>query len=218
MDQVTVDAVKEVVDGLTSQGELFSSYDVTRKLRDEKSLTVYHSEVRKAVHAMFANLEMPVDYERDDFSLPSGHTTLVFHPRTKSTTDYDPTQFGGDVADPFRTTTPLTVQTQTQPSTPQVTPVSSQTDKRGRFCIPNKLTRKAAVGMIAGTNVWVNADPNSRQIIVSHAPKQITGSLMQSYKVDKDDNLRLSQKMLKKAGLSGKHLTVKVDGSTIVVE
>jgi len=211
MDQVTVDAVKEVVDGLTSQGELFSSYDVTLKLRNEKSMTVYHSEVRKAVHTMFANLDMPVDYERDDFNLPSGKTTIVFHPRTKSTTDYDPTQFEGDAADPFG-------QKPTQTQTAAPNRQKSQTDSRGRFCISNKLTRQAAVGMISGTNVWVNADPNNRQIIVSHAPKQIAGSLMQSYKVDKDDNLRLSQKMLKKAGLLGKALTVKVDGSTIVVE
>ena len=208
MDQVTVDAVKEVVDGLTSQGELFSSYDVTLKLRNEKSMTVYHSEVRKAVHAMFANLDMPVDYERDDFNLPSGKTTIVFHPRTKSTTDYDPMQFGSNAADPFGQK-PTATQTQTAaPNRPK-----GQLDGRGRFCISNKLTRQ--LGYTHGCPVFVDVD--CQRILVGDTVR-LSATFVRRYKVDRDGNIRLSQKMLKKAGLSGKALTAKVDGSTIVVE
>ena len=211
MDQDTMNVVKEVVEDLTAKGELFSCFDVTRQLRDEKSLTVYHSEVRKQVHAMYANLGMPVDYERDDVTLPNGQTTCVFHPRSKLLTEYDPSKFGKD-ADPFGTK-PTTTQ---QPSSQTAAPNQTQTDKRGRFCISNKFTKQQNVAR--GDRVFVSIDPSNSKIVIGHNAYQAPGTIIKSYQVDKDGNIRLAKRVLTRAGLVGKALQVSIDGSTIVVE
>jgi len=218
MDQDTMDAVNEVVEDLTAKGELFSCFDVTRQLRDEKSLKVFHSEVRKQVHALYGNLAMPVDYERDDVALPNGRTTCVFHPRAKSLTEYDPDKFGS-VNDPFGATKTLTqtIQGLGRASRAQ-TAAPSQTDRRGRFCISNKMTRQ--VGMTHGNrvNIVCNSQYNYMQISPANVAPYSAGTTVFNMKIDKDDNLRISKSMLREAGLLGKVLTVRLEGSTIVVE
>jgi len=221
MDNDAVVAVAEVVKDLTQKSELFSCFDVTRKLRDEQSLTVFHSEVRKAVHTLYADMEMPVDYERDDFALSNGRTTCVFHPRSKATSEYDPEQFGGNNS-PFGT--------KTKTSQPTMVPKANlmqrlgrasrtQTDKRGRFCVSNKLTRQ--IGMTAGTLVTVIPEPLFKRVIITISGRCAifqAGAAFKPMRIDRDDNLRLSRRTLRNADLDGKHLTVSIKGSTIVVE
>ena len=219
MDQDTMDAVNGVVEDLTNKGELFSCFDVTRQLRDEKSLKVFHSEVRKQVHALYGNLAMPGHYERDDVTLPNGRTTCVFHPRAKSLTEYDADKFGGD-PDPFGATTTLTQTIQGLGRASQAqTATPNQTDRRGRLCISNKMTRQ--LGMIAGDKVTVIQEPNIGRIqIISagDAAHMQIGFSFQVLTVDRDDNIRLSSRTLKNANLTGKQLKVYVSGRTIVVE
>jgi len=219
MDNDAVVAVADVVKDLTGKGELFSCFDVTRKLRDEQSLTVFHSEVRKEVHKLYADMEMPVDYERDDFALKNGRTTCVFHPRGKATSEYDPEQFGGG-DDPFGAKTTKTSQPTMVPKANLLIAPKNQTDRRGRLCISNKMTRKMGVDLTAGTTAWVSTSFANKRILISKSPSNVSdpGAAVRAYSVDKDDNIRLSRRLLKKADILGKQLNVYVSGVTIIVE
>lgn len=132
MDQNTIDAVKEVVAEITAKNEIFSAFDVTRRLRNIKGLSVFHSEVRRLVHEMYGDMELPMDYTRSDFVLPNGRNTIIYHSSSVDSTSYDPNKIGGDNdSSPFVAqaapiqTTQTTQTTQTATPTQQTVKVSS---------------------------------------------------------------------------------------------
>ena len=212
MDQQTMDVVKEVVKDLTFNGKMFSAFDVTKVLRNEKGLQVFHSEVRKVVHDMSTSMELPVDYIRSNTILSNGKDVIVYHPHSADVSQYDEKAIGAQ-GSPFVQSQQPVVQPQVQAP---IQPKSNNRDARGRFCISNKLTKQ--VGYNAGDRVFVTMDPNENKISITKGMvHQPAGSAIKSYQVDRDGNIRLSKKVLSTAGLDGKQLNTNIEGCFIVV-
>ena len=213
MDQQTMDVVKDVVKDLSLNGKMFSAFDVTKVLRNEKGLQVFHSEVRRVVYDMSVSSELPIDYIRSDVVLSNGKNAIVYHPHSADVSQYDEKAIGAQ-GSPFAPSQPPAAQPQVQ--APIQSQASSNRDARGRFCISNKLTKM--FGYNAGDRVFVTMDPNeSKILIIKGMVHQPAGSTIKSYQVDRDGNIRLSRKVLTKAGLDGKQLKANIEGCYIVV-
>jgi hypothetical protein len=217
MDQQTMDVVKDVVKDLSQNGKTFSAFDVTKVLRNEKGLQVFHSEVRKVVHDMSTGMELPVDYIRSNVVLSNGKDAIVYHPQSADISQYDEKAIGAQ-SSPFAQSQPQATAPNPVPPMPMVTTKAKQNgrDARGRFCISNKLTKQ--VGLISFGHVTVYAD-NSRVVVMKRGNCGMfpVGVKFHSLIVDKDVNIRLSPGILKEAGLVNCNLEAEVVSGRIEV-
>jgi len=213
MDQATMDVVKEVVGDMARAGKLFSAFDVTRTVRNEKGLQVFHSEVRRAVHNMNRNMELPMDYTSSDFVLSNGKTAIIYHPQSADVSQYDENTIGAKVSPFSPAQSTAAVQPQTLAPTPTKT---TNRDSRGRFCISNKLTKQ--VGLLAADSVFAYAD-GSKVVVVKYGNAGVfpAGTEFHELIVDKDINIRLSPGILKEAGLDSGSLKTKIVNDKIEV-
>jgi len=224
MDPVLEQATKDQVNVYVQGDKLFTAYDVTKALRNEQGLTVNHWEVRKVVHYMFNDGDMPSHMMRESRSVGGGRTAFVYMPTWRASDTYDPDDLGG-TADPTTgsptttapttPTTPTTTPTQPPlPSTPSSTPDGRHgTDKRGRLCIPNEMTRK--LNWKKGNIISVLKD-NGRLAIQQaggNATPPVSATVVATYMLDKSDNVRLSKTVIGEIGQSG-HFDINCDEST----
>jgi hypothetical protein len=85
--------VSDAVNDLTSNGAVFSAYDVTKKVRNDQAGHVgNHNLLKSFVHAMFNDSEMPDGYTQELITLESGgecFDAFVYSPNGKSGFDHE---------------------------------------------------------------------------------------------------------------------------------
>ena len=212
MDQATMDVVKEVVGDMARSGKLFSAFDVTRTVRNEKGLQVFHSEVRRVVHDMSGNMDLPIDYIRSDFVLSNGKTAIVYHPQNADVSQYDENAIGAQ-SSPFSPSQPTVA-----PSTAAPTPTkTTNRDRRGRFCISNKLTKQ--LGIYSPNDVVSVYACKSKVVVMEYGNAGIfpSSAVFHNLTVDKDRNIRLSPGILSEAGLNSGSLKAEIINGKIEV-
>jgi hypothetical protein len=85
-------------------------------------------------------------------------------------------------------------------------------DSRGRICVRNELVK--ALDVKAGERVFLRKSPaNNEFILSSHGGGDVFGSL----RVDKDQNIRISRYLQKKAGLNASQFSMWQSGNKVIV-
>ena len=200
--------VEDVIVDFTNEERIFSAYDVTKKLR-ACGHDVRHFEVKGVVHGLYTNFEMDNQMIRTGIRLNSGRWTLVYHMNWQDVANYDP----NDVAEVAKDTQVTTIDDGTSgqdrdsysdtqdrdnydmddedENDDGVTNLTK--DNRRRVCIPANSLR--SIGANVGDVVY--ALPTTDLVVISKTDT----SDAHPYIVDKDNNVRLGNLVLNKAGL-----------------
>jgi hypothetical protein len=195
--QVLVDSV---VSQKVSANALFTAYDVTLEARGRTTERLVHQDVKDRVHELMQNILFMGAYKKEliDVGTPvqpwlylpvhaSSHTYLVSSCPT-------PTAPSPSVAHRIRA----------------IRQRGQNPDGRGRICVPADYVRQ--LGLSQGMSAYVSA--RSGKIKIVSSPQ--TGYDVQ-YLVDKDDNIRISSKIVERAALQNKNYKFKVDQDKILV-
>jgi len=192
---------EQMIEDLTfekiSQGAMFTAFDITLFAKQEKGMTERHRNIKHVVHDMFVSGQM-TGYDRSLINIPGAtDRAFLYHPDGADISQYnakDRSKFPDGGGSNNATANGMTVVTGST-STPAATPANGQAvDRRGRLCISNKLTR--SLGWHSTDLVWINFH-HSGGLEIS----KVQGSCIGSYMIDKDDNIRVSARMLRKAGI-----------------
>lgn len=201
-DAKLLSAVKYVLSELTKQGAVFTAFDVTRILRQNTDEEINHRTVRNKVHFLFDNMEMPTDYWRTKRMLSIGVGVSVFHPNSTPAENYDEQQWTNSDITIKSFTNELDCNSNTD-ETDNATTVEEirdfEPDKQGRFCIPAKIIKEA--GFNKGEKIWATIFASVNKIIIGRKPLR-SQYKVQSYVVDKDYNIRLSNSVMDGAELT----------------
>jgi len=212
MDNEMVDQVKQIVSDLTAESKTFTAFDVTKILRNEKGLDARHYEVRQVLNGIWSDNGMPWNYTRvlHSFQVDGQDVQARLYMDNSNFPDsYDPNALGMNstpdlVADPDPATDP------SDPD-PSADPFLT-TDKRGRLCIPNKVTKE--IGLDPGDIVSLFTLVNHPGVAVlsedfCHNSRQ--------FKVDKSGNVRISHRTLQRLGLAPVlRFVAESDGDAII--
>ena len=190
--------ITATVGGFVKDGKMFSAYDVTTKIR---GMGVYckHHAVKSDIHSAMADVisDGSEDYEKTLVDTGS-YRTFVYH---KSTDDPHTYNASDDAATP--TVAPVTPVAPTTPIS-KTAPISkgasttAMRDSRGRVCLPADMLR--SIGATKGKKVVVS--PQKGEVVVCpYNPSHGIGKSSHVYKVDRDNNVRLSAGIFAKAQL-----------------
>ena len=213
MDQATREKMEEVVQGFIDADEMFSAFDVTKTLRNTHGMTVYHSEVKKAVHGMYDSWAVGADHDYlfDGYGRSIVHTSnfsvLVYAPAGKNANDYDP-----DNIDPKPAPVSATTNVSQKPATVGTGISRCNVDNRGRLLITAALVK--GIGLTPGDTAHVSV--GTSKLVVSSVT--LGTATDRTYVVDKDNAIRISRRVLRKVGLGNNvNALVTVNGTTLVV-
>lgn len=183
MQQATQAQINTVIDTLIVTGQMFSAYDVTKKLR-HSGLHAFHRDVKRVVH----------QYDYPSHYTSSIHATLgavVYHTINDEIDDYDPTAVPEYTnTQPQHSTnatsTPLMSGNQSGVTSFVVnTTMNSMFDARHRYCVRADKVRDAGFtpGCIASVTLYTNKivieqNGNGNNFTVDkHSNIRIPGSL-----------------------------------------
>ena len=239
MSLVTV--VEQVVNDKVQNGEMFTAHDVTLEVRS-RGHRAGHAEIRTAVHDYFNRGGMGVAYNRSTITVPGG-TPFLYHrlvddPSTFANvrglnTSVSPTsatitvppltivddEEGEDDDEKLTgltvsptigglTVSPITAQkASNKPG--QVN--SRQVDERGTLSIPTNLVRGA--GLSSKQKVYAFSEAGT---LFVGATKPSTG-LFHEYTVDRNDQIRITQKCLQDAGIPGKTYNLELNANSQIL-
>lgn len=192
---------EQIIEDLTLEkvnaGKMFTAFDITLFAKKEKGMTERHNNIKHVVHDLFVSGQMP-GYARTLINISGAPTqAFLYHPQGADVSQYNPkdrSTFPNASGSANATANGMTATSTTTPATtPTTSSKKGQTvDRRGRLCVSNKLIRQLAWK----GSVFVKVVPGG--INLSNAP----GGHLTSYWLDKDDNVRISARTLRKCGLA----------------
>ena len=214
---------EQLIEDLTyqkvSQGDMFTAFDITLFAKKEKGLTERHRNVKHVVHDLFVAGQLS-GYDRTLIDIPGApDKAYLYHPVGADITQYsakDRAKFPDAGGSATATSNGITVLSTTSPAPATSTPSNGHTvDRRGRLCIPNALTRS----LHWNRNSIISATPSNGGLVLNPS---ISPSVIAEYWLDKDDNIRISARTLRKAGLAPRSLSdsydISISGSDIVIK
>lgn len=177
----------EVISEKLDTKECFTAYDITKVLRHEGQY-VYHTEVKGFVHEFMEDkIQSGCEYSRDLEDMPNGKQAFMYRPcdmddccdNDDDEEDDVDNEEDGDNEDE-----------------PKMTEISLSPDLRGRICLTAPMVR--SIGRYPGDMVYCCSAEDSLQ--VSNSLSDITkhDNFITSYIVDKDNNVRISSRVLRK--------------------
>ena len=89
LTQSQVDQVEAQVEAVTGDKQMFTAFDITRRLR-AKGEHIAHSDVRDVVHGMYRDGEMHDDYIRTLQNINTSDTAFVYHMPSHDLSEYKP--------------------------------------------------------------------------------------------------------------------------------
>jgi len=207
-----------------SQGSMFTAFDISLFAKQEKGMTERHNAVKHVVHDLYVNGQMP-GYERTLIDIPGvSRQAFLYHPIGADISRYDPKDrskfpnVGGSAAatsNGISVVNPNPIPAPTVTSTTG-TQLGQRVDRRGRLCIPNILTRK--LGWNGMRAIVVYAD-NGGVVLTENFRSY---ACLTSYYPDKDDNIRISARTLRKCGIACNNpqtdrYSIQINGSDIEI-
>ena len=187
--------ITSTIDGFVKDGKMFSAYDVTLKIRG-MGISCKHHAVKADIHSTMSDVidDGSEDYEKTLVNTGK-YRTYVYHRSTDDAHKYNQS----DDATTTTTTPVAPVAPAKKPTGAQIVAANTNTlhrDKRGRICLPADMLR--SIGATVGKKVMIT--PNAGEVIVSSF-NHMTPAKKDShvYKVDRDNNVRISAKIFDKA-------------------
>lgn len=189
---------EQIVEDLTLEkvalGHMFTAFDISMFAKKEKGMTERHRNVKHVVHELFVGGQM-AGYDRTLIDIPGApEKAFLYHPAGEDISKYNPKD---------RSTFPTPCGITVTPSTPTLPAATTsapkpgfKVDRRGRLCVRNSLTKK--LGWDYNTLIFATAEQGGL-LLSSKATVGIVP--LTNYWLDKDDNIRISAKTLRKAGI-----------------
>ena len=187
-DTASIQIADEIIEEKIYAGAMFTAFDVSREARRRGS-PERHRHLKQVIHAAFARGDMGTDYTR----------TLVHFPGVKSAAwlyhhkQDDPNTYGNGTATPSRR--------------------GRSVDGRLRLCVPARSVRQA--GLAPGDSVWLTADLKRQILTLTKTDPGTVG--IASYHVERTGNVRIAQRVLRRAGIAGRAFDISGDGTTLQV-
>lgn len=214
--------IEDAVNNFVNDNKMFTAFDVTKEVRGQTQDRVYHDEVKKEVHKMFHNNRVS-GYARSLASLPNANPQpWLYHPVNVNTSLYQ----GSPVADNAANAPVAQAAVATPTPTAAISSVVDDgdddnvysLDTTNRLCVPNKLVRQTGLKHGDGAAVYFNGVTRQVHVLALNKAAPSMSSHLTSYVVDKDDNIRITESVLNKAGLSGTDYEITGDGDSITVQ
>jgi bifunctional DNA-binding transcriptional regulator/antitoxin component of YhaV-PrlF toxin-antitoxin module len=221
----TQQVIEEVIDEKVGDSEMFTAFNVSVEAK-RRGVHERHRNLKNFIHQHVDVLinNGDADYRQELVDIPNRPQAFLYFPASA-----DPEEFEAFETDKTTTAAPATP----APTTPS-TPLTSQTrtpatssggvispDGRGRVCLPVGTLRQ--VGVDSGDIVVVVFDNSEQELVITRTGNSLSAigvsntADQKRYLIDRSGNLRISQKMLAKAGITAQSVDVNVDGSKIVV-
>jgi len=202
--------VSNQINTMTTAGEVFTAYDVTKALRkDNPGTNILHRDIRLIVDSIFVGAEMDAGYNRDLITLQSGDTAYSYFPAGKQAIDHpfaDPNAAQGvvqptgdddddDNSDGNGIVQPPPVdggQSTTSDGTQTADSEVVEVTKESRIAVPQPLLRK--ISMTTNSNVYVSLTDDPAKVFVH---KGVSGMKQDAcLMVNGDGRLRLAARAL----------------------
>lgn len=211
-DSTSLSILSTVVDDFVRQDKLFTAFEVTLEAK-KKGLQLRHRDVKADIHDLVKPYVQQGLYQQELRNVGAPEKALLYFPDGADPDSYKPLARGGGQNQRFDILSGMgTAPQPTVTPVPQSSPTSRahEPDSRGRICVPASLLRSA--GLHPGDVAHVAVD-NNRVVISATAMKD----LIACYKVDKDNNLRLSASIAEKANLTNKDYEFTGDSQRVIV-
>jgi hypothetical protein len=191
-DSATIQLIEEVVEEKVRAGEMFTAFDVSLEVK-KRGGTDRHRHMKRYVHAYHGRGLMGTDYARTLIPIPGARAqAYLYYPKSADPAGYRlwPRRRSSDSG--------------------------LRTDRRSRVCVPVCWLR--AAGLLPGSKAYVVSDDGSHTLILTRdQPDPGKAVILQTYKVEKDGNVRIAKTTLARAGLTGKSYTIGGDGSRVML-
>lgn len=188
-DIASIQMAEEIVQEKVTAGEMFTAFDVTRVARKRGS-PERHRHLKQVIHAVFAAGAMGNDYTRTLIRMPGAKRDAWLYHRQQD----DPLRYGAGRASP-------------------VARGRRSVDRRRRLCVPTQPLRQA--GLAPGDAVWVTADSQGQGVVLTRTKPG--AAVIGSYRVERSGNIRITQRVFRRAGLAGRAFVVDADTTAIHV-
>ncbi len=188
-DTASIQIAEEIIREKVDARAMFTAFDVSREAHQRGS-PERHRHLKQVIHAAFDRGDMGTDYDRTLVRLPGVKRPAWLYHRKQD----DPNTYAalGGTAVPRG---------------------GRSVDGRLRLCVPARPLKQA--GLAAGDSVWVTAD-GQQQCVVLTKTKPGT-AVLTTYQVERSGNIRIAQRVLRRAGIAGRAFAIDGDGTTIRV-
>ena len=230
-----LDKLETTLDEFEKQDRAFTGYDLTCETREREGIKLRHNDIRGEIHSIpkLVDLIDFGDYQKIQIQAPNGGSVILYCPN-----GYDPNSYRFRQAQthhqpkPAQPATPPTITAPTPTPAPslaltsdgdsdgtlpdsggQLTDGKYATDYRNRLFIQTRFLREAGLG--AGDPAYVTATTN--KITIRKSPPTTAHD---TQVVERNGDMRLSSKALRKAGLDGTKFEIENsdDGGETVIE
>lgn len=179
--------VLEIIVDKTSKQEAFTAYDITKEMR-KLGERVAHFAVKELVHYLMATeISNGLEYSKILEDMPNGGPAFMYRFNEKCQDDdndeCEDDGADGDCNDCY-VSGGVTVDT-----------VILSPDSRKRYCIPASIVRNIGLYPGAVAYCYLNDEGDEKSIVIEH--NYNSGDPLTCYIVDKDNNIRVSSKILR---------------------
>jgi len=207
VSQDVLDKLNATVEQFISEGRLFTGYDVTLETREREKIKLRHSEVRGDIHTL-SSLKDEFEfgnYERHEVDMPGGGWAWVYHKKGDDPNQYTPRDQQQKPAQ--------TVASQATPSSNgddsgddssvvqdsggKQDDGSFATDYRNRLMVAKTFLEVAQLN--PGDDCYVHHDVANSKLVLASS-EQTGFSLLGTYRVERNGDIRLSAKTLQNLG------------------
>lgn len=217
MDNINKEKIIDMVFEKMRLQQMFTAFDITAQARQQiDNERISHSEVKQIVHGLFEDNEMDsFDYKRSLGNLQNVNPQpWIYHHFEDSEVDYP----GNRLA---------TANATTQPAMPTVLLAKDdkddtssannpdgvyKVDGRGTICVPASLVK--SLGAKHHDRLYVHANYVDNQLEIN---EEEDGAIS-SYTVDHGCNIRITQSLLRNAGLGGSLYEISGDDEEIILK
>jgi hypothetical protein len=192
-DSATIQIIEEVVEEKVRAGEMFTAFDISLEVK-KRGGTDRHRHMKRIVHDYHDRGLMGAGYTRTLITIPGAKAQayLYYH---KSD---DPSAY------------------KAQLRRRRGSDSGFRADRRARLCVPVYWLR--AVGLLPGKQAYVASDTSSHALVLTRdKPDPSSTVVLQTYKVEKDGNVRIAKTTLARAGLTGKSYDIDGDSTRVML-
>ena len=232
VSQDVLDKLNATVEQFVGEGRMFTGYDVTLETREREKIKLRHSEVRGDIHdlpALKDEFEFG-DYERHEINMPGGGWAWVYHKKGDDPNQYTPRdqQQQSPAQRQQTASTPVAASTvaNANAATSSDGTVSDSggkqddgsyaTDYRDRLMVPK--TFLEAASLTPGDDCYVHHDIASSKLVLAKTDTSGNGlSLLGTYRVERNGDLRLSAKTLRNLG-TGDKFQIESDSGKVAIQ
>lgn len=218
VSQDVLDKLNTTVEQFIQEKRLFTGYDVTIETREREKIKLHHGEVRGDIHELPAlkdEFEFG-NYERHRIDMPDGLWAWVYHEK-----GVDPNQYASrvkqkttaSVAPVAATSTTVDDSSVAQDSGGKQNDGSFSTDYRNRLMVAKNFLE--SVQLKPGDDCYVHHDVANSKLILANS-EQTGFSLLGTYRVERNGDIRLSAKTLQNLG-AGSSFQIESDNGIVAV-